>query len=189
MSFDNIILIGPAGAGKSTTACLLAQRMGRPHVALDKERFRYYEEIGYNAELAAQLRHTNFEELIRYYEPFNAYAVGRVLEDYDGCIIDFGAIHSVYDTAALFKQAQTALAPYPHVILLLPCTNIERSVEVLMERGRMGEQVDERKEAMWRRIIRRFLENPSNSALAKHTVCTDGKTPEEVTRDVLECIA
>ena len=45
-----VILIGPMKVGKSTVARLLAARLGIPRRPLDKNRWTYYREIGFDEE-------------------------------------------------------------------------------------------------------------------------------------------
>ena len=52
----SIVLIGPSGAGKSTVSVLLAARLGWQAIELDKLRWKYFAEIGYDADYAAALR-------------------------------------------------------------------------------------------------------------------------------------
>ncbi len=52
----DIVLIGPVRAGKTTLGKLLAERLGVPQVSFDDERWRYYKEIGYDVELAREIR-------------------------------------------------------------------------------------------------------------------------------------
>jgi shikimate kinase len=47
-----VVLIGPEGAGKSTVGRLIAERLGVPWVEMDAVCRRYYEEDGYDAEMA-----------------------------------------------------------------------------------------------------------------------------------------
>ncbi|WP_211746629.1 hypothetical protein [Paenibacillus sp. Marseille-Q4541] len=61
-------------------------------------RWRYYEEIGYSKEKEKELRQQfGFEEVYKYWKPFEAYAVTQILKEYDNHVIDFGAGHSVYE--------------------------------------------------------------------------------------------
>jgi adenylate kinase family enzyme len=94
-----ILLLGPPGTGKSTLGDLLAQQIGMPHISLDKIRWHYYEEIGYDAELARTIRRQGgFLALVLYWQLFDAYSVERVLAEHPDCVIDFGAGVGVYDS-------------------------------------------------------------------------------------------
>jgi hypothetical protein len=159
-----------------------------PLVSLDQVRFTYYAEVGYDAEKAARLRREDYEGLLRYWEPFNAHAVVRVLEDHPGSIFDFGAIHSVYDDPALFQRVADALAPYPNVLLLLPSAEPEDSVRLLHERGQQGQELDPATLEMWERIIRRFVTHPANDRLAKKTIYTAGQTPQATAKAILHAL-
>lgn len=71
----DIVMIGPVRAGKSTVGRLLAQRFGVPQVFLDKERWRYYQEISYDEALAREIRtRGGFLPLVLYWNPFDPYA-------------------------------------------------------------------------------------------------------------------
>ncbi|MEO7718619.1 MAG: shikimate kinase [Capsulimonas sp.] len=188
MGNDNFVIIGPAGVGKSTTAQLLAERTRRPHVSLDRERFRYYDEIGYDRAHADELRKNDFEALLRYYEPFNAHAVVRITKEHHGAIIDFGAIHSVYDDPQLAAQVRETLSPCPNVFLLLPYPETDRSIDFLIDRGSGDTPLAPDQEAMWRRIIRRFLERSDNASLATHTIYVSNKSSDDIVGEMLSCI-
>jgi adenylate kinase family enzyme len=45
-----IIVLGPIGAGKSTLARLLSERLGLPRYCMDNERWKYMAEVGYEEE-------------------------------------------------------------------------------------------------------------------------------------------
>ena len=189
---STIILIGPMSAGKSTVAQLLSERTGLPQYAVDEDRWAYYDEIGYDQERAAEIVHS--EEgmigLLRYWKPFEAHTVERVLEDHSGCVIDFGAGHSVYEDPALFERVQRALAPYPNVILLLPSPDLDESVAILnarfaqLLRDEVG-QVDPR----LLDVNEQFVRHPSNHTLAKIVVYTNGQTPEDTCAAILARLA
>ena len=165
-----------------------AHTLAAPLVSLDKVRYQYYQELGYDPAKAQQLRQQSFEDLIQYWQPFDAHAVVRVLAEHHGCVFDFGAIHSVYDDPALLRQVEDALRPYPHVVLLLPTGDPEESVRILHERGAAGADLDGEALEMWRRIIGRFIRHPSNYRLAKHTIYTAGQTAEETRAGVLQIL-
>jgi ABC-type arginine transport system ATPase subunit len=174
---STIILIGPVGAGKSTLGALLA-KFGLPQVSLDRIRFDYYKEIGYDEELAQQLRtNEGFYRLYQYWKPFEAYAVERVLQDYQNCVIDFGAGHSVYEDDELFKRVQAVMQPYKHVILLLPSPDLDESAAILRARDPSPPPGFD--------FCEYFVKHHSNHDLAKFVVYTEGKTPEETGEEIL----
>jgi adenylylsulfate kinase-like enzyme len=53
-----VILIGPIGAGKSTVGKLLSVKLGLLQIETDELRWKYYEEIGYDAALARKKNET-----------------------------------------------------------------------------------------------------------------------------------
>jgi shikimate kinase len=177
-----VILIGPIGAGKSTLSMLIAEKLGIPCRHMDQVRARYYKEIGYDDDLAQQiLNKDSFLGLYRYWKPFEAHAVERLLSENEEVVIDFGGGHSVYEDAALFARVQKALAPYPYVILILPSPDKEKSVKILNQRtgGVVSEGFD---------FHEHFVTRHSNYDLAKHIVYTEGKTPEETCAEIVEFI-
>lgn len=130
------VLIGPIGTGKSTLSKIISAETGLRVCALDDCRWNYYEEIGYDADLAARRRKDRgFLAVYHYWKPFEAHAVERALSEHRNGIFDFGAGHSVYEDPRLFQRVQSALAPFPHVILVLPSSNPERSMQVLDHRA------------------------------------------------------
>jgi len=177
-----VILIGPIGAGKSTLSKLIAEKLGIPSRHMDQVRVRYYKEIGYDDDLAQQiLNKDSFLGLYRYWKPFEAHAVERLLSENEEVVIDFGGGHSVYEDDALFARVQKALAPYPYVILILPSPDKEKSVKILNERtgGVVSEGFD---------FHEHFVTHHSNYDLAKHIIYTEGKTPEETCAEIVEII-
>lgn len=176
---EPIILIGPPGAGKSTVGRLLAARLGLPQVSMDALRWAYYAEMGYDTELAGEIRERlGFRGLYRYWKPFEAYAVERILAAHRRGILDFGAGHSVFEDNALFARVRRALEPYRYVILLLPSPDLDESVRILEERSRttIG-GVD---------ANRHMIDHHSNRDLAKAVIYTEGKTPFETREEIVD---
>lgn len=134
---SDIVIIGPQRSGKSTIGALLAVRLGLPQCSMDKQRWAYYKEIGYDEILAKQKREAEGAwGIIRYRKPFEAYAAERLLSEHTNCLIDFGAGHSVYDDPVLFQRVERALSSYPNVVLLMPSPNLEESICILNERNK-----------------------------------------------------
>ena len=182
---SNIILIGPIRVGKSTLAQLLSEKLDLPRISLDEERWTYYREIGYEADLARQIHQTGgLVALVFYWKQFDAYAVERVLADHTNTIIDFGAGHSVYESNELFARVQTVLSPYANVVLILPTPNVAESIEILNERTKdlveaFGQGFN------WNE---HFLRHHSNHDLAKITIYTQGKTPDETCDEIIRLV-
>jgi shikimate kinase len=177
---QDIVLIGPIGAGKSTVGKLLAERLSLPQVAMDTVRFGYYKEIGYDEALADEIgRRDGFAGKYRYWKPFEIYAVERVLREHRGCVIDFGGGHSVYEDDDLFERAQRALAPFANVVLLLPSPDLDESVRVLRERR--GSAIIDR----GLDFDEHFVKHHSNHDLATLTVYTKDQTPDQTCDEIL----
>ncbi len=151
---------------------------------MDEVRWDYYREIGFDDERQREIgEKEGFGGIYRYWKPFEAYAVERLLADHHDCIIDFGAGHSVFEDAELFERVQKALAPYPNVVLLLPSPDLEESVRVLHIRNGGGPPPGEFD------LNSHFIRQHSNYDLAKIVVYTEGKTPEETRDNILAAIA
>jgi shikimate kinase len=127
-----IVLIGPRGSGKSTIAALLSKKLSLPRRSMDEVRWKYYHEIGYDLDEARHKHNQDgFWGLYRYWKPFEAHAVKRLLQDFRDCVFDLGGGNSVYEDESLFEQVRELLAPYSHVILLLPSPDPDESVQIL----------------------------------------------------------
>lgn len=176
---SEIILIGPIGSGKSTLAELLYMRTMLPHRPMDTLRWKYFDEIGYDRNVAREkYNEDGIWGLYRYWKPFEAYAVKRAFEDFRECIFDFGASQSVYEDDELFEQVRSVLAPYPHVILLMPSPDREEAIQILHARN-----VHTARE-QWA-VNEHFVHHHSNYDLAKYTAYTKGRTPEQTADEVL----
>jgi len=177
-----VILIGPISAGKSTLSKLVAEKLGLPCRHMDQVRVRYYKEIGYDENLADQIRKKDgFLGLYRYWKPFEAHAVERLLSENEEAVIDFGGGHSVYEDDTLFARVQQVMAPYPHVILILPSPDQEKSIRIL--NARTGRMVSEGFD-----FHEHFVKHHSNYDLAKHIVYTEGKTPVGTCAEIVEIV-
>jgi shikimate kinase len=175
-----IILIGPIGSGKTTVAELLSIRTGLPRRSMDELRWKYYDEIGYDRDVARQKRtEAGFWGLYHYWKPFEAYAVRRLLNSFRECIFDLGGGHSVYENDWLFQQVYNLLAPYPHVVLLIPSPDREESIAILHSRNDYDSDGQ-------REVNEHLVCHHSNYDLAKHIVYTRDKDPDQICAEILK---
>ena len=175
-----LILIGPMKVGNSTVARLLAARLGIPRHPLDKNRWAYYCEIGFDEEHMRTLAETeSLDAALNYCKPFEVHAVERHLAESQNCVVDFGAGYSVQTDPILHERVRRALAPHPHVVLLLPSPDADQSVACL----------NDRVEKNLRALNEHYVRHPANESLAKMVVYTLGKTPEETCAEILERLA
>ncbi len=172
-----VILIGPIRAGKSAVGKLLAEKLGLPQRSMDKISGSLYDEIKYDRELAKRLEKQSFYEITKYWKPFEAYAVERLLSEPDEVVIDLGGGHSVYEKKGLFARVKKALSPFPNVILIMPSPDLDESISILNERtgGFVSDGFD---------FHERFVRSRCNYELAKNTVYTKGKTPKETCEEI-----
>jgi adenylate kinase family enzyme len=179
---DEIVLIGPVRAGKSTLGSLLAERLVVPQVSLDDARWRYYKEIGYDEALAQEIRSRGgFLALVLYWNLFDANAAERLLAEHRDCVFDFGA--AIYWNDEVLGRVQRALAPFRNVVLLLPSPDPDESLRLLRERD-----PDPPADLNFD-FNAFFIRHRSYYALARHIVYTAGKTPEETRDEILALIA
>ena len=172
---DDVVLIGPVRAGKSTLGKLLGAKLGLPQVSQDVVGKQYTREIGFNQAHAAEIRRKDgFLAFMYYRELFAAYAVERMLTEYSRCVFDLGA--GIYESDEMFTRVQRALAGYPNVILLLPSPQLDELLRILAER-------DENPPAdVHFDLMTHFLQHHSYYDLAKLTVYTAGRIPAESVR-------
>jgi ABC-type arginine transport system ATPase subunit len=180
----DIVLIGPTGVGKTTVARLLAERLSVPHVSITERSGPYFAELGLTPARYRQIEaEQGFLAVYRHWWPGYAHVVERVLTDHAHGIIDLGAAHTHYEDPQLFDRIRRVLAPYAHVVLLLPAPDSQRSIQILRARSEVeqgwGWAVDGYD------FIAHWVADPGNAELATVTVYTDGRTPAETCAEIL----
>ena len=167
---DSIILIGPSGAGKSTIAADMESRLGMPRVCLDK--------------LTSIARKSGYRARFKTPDEFNYHMIHTLVEEAKAnapdtsYVVDFGAGHSIYKDKEIFKRVKQDLKPFKNVVLLLPCKDEKKALEIMAERstGDISENLE-------------FLRNPCNKELATLIVYAEGRTPQEITEEIMDHIA
>lgn len=187
-----IILIGPMMAGKSTVGRLLAERLNLEQRVLDDLRWDYFDEIGYDKEESRRIvEEQGMTGLLAYWKPFEVHAVQRVLADHSNCVIDFGAGYTVQEDENLFGRVEKALAPFEHVILLLPSPDVNESVRILNQRMETLLREYKQPEENIPEVLaanEHFVAHPANSRLAKLVIYTEGKSPEETCEEIVRLL-
>jgi shikimate kinase len=185
---STVILIGPLGAGKTTVGRLAAKKLALPFCSVDTLRRAYYQKVGYDETLASKIAASGqgIQGVLRYSKPFEAEMIEQVLAEHHG-VIDFGASNSVYEDPDLFARVRGALAPYLHVILLLPSPDPEESIAILKDRlTRMLTEAGKSYSDELFELNEYFVKHPSNQQLARQVIYTKDKTPEEVCDELVE---
>lgn len=175
------VLIGPVSVGKTTVAKCLSEMLGLPVVTMDDHRDDYYRELGFDENVAKQLFEKDGAASVWcYFKAFDPHSVERLLQDYPGHIIDMGGGSSVHEHEDQLSRVARALSDYRNVILLLPHPDRERSLQFLNHRTGWNNE--------GRNINRILLEHPSNYELAKLTIYTADRSPEEIAQEIAERI-
>lgn len=167
---NTIILIGPMGTGKSTIAKLLVEQMeGTSRISLD------------NKELLRGLYERKCK--FRDFKNFEFVLTGTVLSSLKSPnVIDFGAGHSIYENEELRERMKNMCSEFENIILLLPSKDKEESRRILLERRNiaLGSYEDQDN---WH-----FLTAPNNYELATDIVYEESKTPEDISREIMQLV-
>lgn len=167
---NTIILIGPMGTGKSTIAKLISSQMEElDRISLD------------NREGLKEIykRRSSF----RNFKNFEFVLTGTILSSLKRPhVIDFGAGHSIYENQKLREQMQEMCSEFKNIILLLPSKDKDKSRRILLERRNI-ELGSNKDKDNWH-----FLTAPNNYELATKIVYEEGKTPEDISREIIQLV-
>ena len=179
-----IVLIGPCGCGKSTLGRLLANELRIPNISMDDLCQRYYAEAPKRqAPESMGKQSSKFPRGWIEGRWKDAYAFERLFSEHENCVFDLGAGHSVYEDEDLFVRAKRILEPYDNIVLLMPTPDLVESIRILRERTLKAKN--------WDCVVQgfdfheHFVRHHSNYDLAKYTVYTSGKLPEQTRDEIL----
>lgn len=172
-----IVLIGPTHKSKSATGSLLAEKLGLPYRALGPE--KSYEKHGFDqAEMERLWREQGFEAGCRYTKPFELADLEHSLRDQPAAVLELDETQSVYEDPALFARAQAALQPYRPIVLLVPSLDPEESARIIEAQQQVLVDGVE--------ILEHFVKHHSNHDLARFTVYTKDRTPDQTCEEILQ---
>lgn len=172
------MLIGPAGAGKTTVGSLVAYALGTDFVDADAQGDPYYAEVGWSIDrLTARIAAVGRAAAEQEWEPARAHAVARLVETGAGSVLALGAGHTSYTRDEHRATVRAALRSVPTVVLLLPDEDPGRALDVLRMRCRADKGTD------WVRdghdFLAAWLAEPEHRWLATHVVTTATEAPGE----------
>ena len=175
---EPIILIGPMKAGKTTVGQLLAAWLHCSFSSLDRVERHYTEAFGFDAHLADTIQHTQGDwAWYSYRRQFFAEAVVQFLAEHASGVLELGGGHPILANEVHQARVDRALAPFQHVVLLLPTPDIEASLRILKGRQKPAHLNPDWNEA--------FLHDQRFFRLAKHVIYTEGQTPEATCHEIL----
>ena len=92
-------------------------------------------------------------------------------------VVDFGAGHSIYRDKAVFDKVKKELKPFKNVVLLLPCKDEKKALDIMNARstGDTSENLE-------------FLRSPCNRELATMIVYAEGRSPQEISDEIISRI-
>ncbi|SMF49291.1 shikimate kinase [Streptomyces sp. Amel2xC10] len=130
-----MVLVGPAGAGKSTLGREVAARTHRPFVDLDAVADAYYAQVGWSvALLRERIAAVGRVRAEAEWEPARAHAVVRAVADHPGAVVALGAGHTSYADRRHLATVRAALGRCREVVRVLPSADREVSLDVLRRR-------------------------------------------------------
>ncbi|WP_372351751.1 shikimate kinase [Streptomyces sp. KL116D] len=178
MSGPWMVLVGPAGAGKSVLGRAVAARTGRRFVDLDAVADPYYAQVGWSLDrLRERIAVVGRLAAEAEWEPARAHAVARAVAEHGDAVLALGAGHTSYTDPAHLATARTALNGCREVVRVLPSADRDTALAVLRERCAAD------KGRSWivdgHDFLAHWLDDPGTELLATRTVFTERETPAE----------
>jgi shikimate kinase len=178
---NQIILIGPVGTGKTTIGMLLAEHLHASFTSLDTVEHPYMLAAGYDLVHANALRQSPAPfARYQYRRMFFDAAVIGFLSDHQHGVLELGAGHPIVPDREKQARIIQALHPYPRVVLLLPVPALREAVQRLRARRGVPDHDPD--------INDLFIADDTFYSLAKYSIYTEGKSPEESCTDVLTAL-
>lgn len=179
-----MVLVGPAGTGKTTLGREIAARTQRPFVDLDAVADRYYAQVGWSI-VALRERIAAIGRLAAEaeWEPARAHAVACAVAEHPDAVIALGAGHTSYTDRQHLATVRTALDRCRAVVRILPSAHREVSLAVLRRRCTAD------KGRSWiidgHDFLAHWLDDPGTQLVATRTIYTSDETPAQTATRLL----
>ncbi len=185
----NIILIGPLGTGKSTIAEHLSIRTGLRNIPVDKLKWYYRLNNGYDLVKSRNILRTNgFSALIDYAQSyFGPREIHAILNQFSG-IVDLGASDTHSNDMRRMKELLHYLDGYPNVFLILPYPDENLTLQVLNKRLIQRYKDDRLKGPVLNTYLEKneeFVRSTQNHVAAKHVIYTNDRSFEKIAEEII----
>jgi len=178
---NQIILIGPIRAGKTTLGKLLAASLSCSFTSLDEYEQIYTQPVGYDPVIAEDLLST--QGLLKYYtyrRSFFDEAVVQFLASHPEGVLELGGGHPIVPDPDKQARIAAALRPYNRVILVIPTPDLHESVALL--KTRQGLSINDQD------LNELYIVDDTFYRLAKVVVYTESKAPQETCQEILDLL-
>lgn len=174
---QTIILIGSEDSTVAAIGKLVAARLAKPFLDLQESSQQYFDETDFDEKQLEQAwKNDGINGVYQYMLPYDIHAIKRGVDEHNNCVIRLGALQAVFDDSELLQSVCNFLKPFS-VVLIQPVKDKNESIRLVRERNSEiynGMELNEY-----------FLTHRSNFDLAKHTVYTKDKTPDQTAEDIL----
>ncbi|MGY0018894.1 shikimate kinase [Streptomyces sp. YJ-C3] len=179
-----MVLVGPAGAGKTVLGREIAARTRRPFVDLDAVADGYYAQVGWSLDrLRERIAAVGRLAAEAEWEPARAHAVACAVADHPDAVIALGAGHTSYTDPRHLATARTALSRCREVVRVLPSADRETALAVLRQRCTAD------KGRSWivdgHDFLAHWLDDPGAGPVTTRTVHTGDETPDRTATRLL----
>jgi len=172
-----IILIGSQDMTGAAIGKSIAAHLKMPFLDLQESSQQYFDETDFDEKLLEKAWNDDgINGVYQYMLPYDAHAIKRGVEEHSNCVIKLGSLQAVIDDVDLMQSVSDFLKPYK-VVLLQPVEDKKESIRLV--RNQNSEIIDGVE------LNEYFLTHRSNFALAKHTVYTKDRTPEQTVETIL----
>lgn len=116
---NNICIIGPMNAGKSTISKKISKKLNKNLIILDEIRWKKYAEYGFDHRKENEIgNEKGFLGVYEYWKQFEIKLVTDVLFNNENCIVDFGGGHSVYTNEKYLEELEEVKEDNKFILLM-----------------------------------------------------------------------